>query len=99
MLVASDLKGVVHFRPSEIALENIDGGLAGGRLAGALAFRRDPDGLAAHGRVELAGADAATILRPATTQSTAQLTMQLQCDGIGADPQRASSARCTAAAR
>ena len=85
-LVATNLKGVAHFRPSEIAFDDLDGGLAGGHLAGALAFRRDVDGLAAHGRVELGDADAATILAPGRNAVDGKLTMKLQCDGIGQSP-------------
>ena len=50
-LVASNLKGVAQFRPGEIALQNIDGGLAGGRVSGELAFRRNADGLVSHGHI------------------------------------------------
>ena len=39
--VARDLKGVVRFQPAEIALSDVDGGLAGGRLTGELTFRRE----------------------------------------------------------
>jgi large subunit ribosomal protein L24 len=85
-LVATNLKGVAHFRPSEIAFDDLDGGLAGGHLAGALAFRRDVDGLAAHGRVELDDADAATVLAPGRNAVDGKLTMKLQWDGIGQSP-------------
>ncbi|MGD0024434.1 MAG: hypothetical protein ABSC37_07380, partial [Xanthobacteraceae bacterium] len=85
-LVARDLKGVARFRPSEIALDDIDGSLAGGRVTGALVVHRNPDGLAAHARVELASADAATIVGPSMNVADGLLTMTLQCDGVGASP-------------
>ena len=85
-LVAHDLKGVARFRPSEIALDDIDGSLAGGRVTGALVVRRDLNGLAAHARLELAGADAATIVGPGMNVVGGLLTMTLQCDGVGASP-------------
>ena len=68
--VVRDLKGVARFQPSEIALNDIDGSLAGGRLNGELAFRRDA-GLSAQGRIALADADAATIVASEKKPSTA----------------------------
>jgi uncharacterized protein involved in outer membrane biogenesis len=85
-LVARDLTGIAQFRPSEIALDDIDGSLAGGRVAGALVVRRDVNGLAAHARVELAGADAATIVGPGMNVVGGLLTLTLRCDGVGASP-------------
>ena len=85
-LVAHDLKGIARFRPSEIALDDIDGSLAGGRVTGALVVHRDLNGLAAHARVELAGADAATIVGPGMNVVGGLLTITLQCDGVGASP-------------
>ena len=85
-LVAHDLKGVARFRPSEIALEDIDGSLAGGRFGGELSLRRTSDGVAAHGRVELSGADAAAILAPGKRALDGQLTLTLQGDSIGGSP-------------
>jgi large subunit ribosomal protein L24 len=85
-LVASDLKGVAHFRPSEIAVDGIDGKLAGGHVTGALAFRHDLNGLLAHAHVVLAGADAATIIAPGKNAVDGELTIDLQCDSIGPNP-------------
>jgi hypothetical protein len=85
-LVASDLAGAVHFHPSVIAFDAINGSLAGGRVSGAMAFNRDPDGVAAHGKIELADAAAATILGPNLNATDGQLTLALQADGFGASP-------------
>jgi len=85
-LVAGDLKGVARFRPSEIVLDDIEGSLAGGRLTGELAFRRDADGLVSHGRIALADADAATILQSDKKAVDARLTLKLDGDSIGASP-------------
>src|SRR5262249_22747306 len=43
----------VRLGEAEIALEDIDGELAGGRLTGAATFRRIGDGVAMHGRLAL----------------------------------------------
>lgn len=85
-LVASNLKGVAQFRPGEIALQKIDGGLAGGRVSGELAFRRNADGLISHGHIALADADAAIILQADKKTIDARLTLKADFDGIGASP-------------
>jgi large subunit ribosomal protein L24 len=85
-LVASDLGGAVHFHPSVIALDAITGNLAGGSISGAMAFNRDPDGVSAHGKIEVADAAAATILGPSLNATDGQLTLTLQTDGFGASP-------------
>ena len=85
--VARDLKGVARFQPAEIALSDIDGGLAGGRLTGELTFRRDSGELAAQGRVALAGANAATILASKKNAIDGLLTVKLQADGMGLSPE------------
>ena len=84
--VARDLKGVVRFQPAEIALSDIDGGLAGGRLTGELTFRRDSRELAAHGRLALVGANAAAIIASKKNAFDGLLTVKLQADGMGLSP-------------
>jgi large subunit ribosomal protein L24 len=85
-LAASGLAGVMRFRPSEIVFENIGGALAGGKLTGELAFRRDADGLVGHGHVTLADADAATVLQADKKNIDGRLTLKLDGDGIGQNP-------------
>jgi hypothetical protein len=85
-LVASDLKGVAQFHPGEIALQTIDGGLAGGRVSGELAFRRNADGLISHGHIALADADAATILQTDKKIIDARLTLKADFDSFGSSP-------------
>jgi hypothetical protein len=85
-LVASSLKGVAQFRPGEIALQNIDGGFAGGRVTGELAFRRNADGLVSHGHIALADADAATVLQTDKKIIDARLTLKADFDSFGSSP-------------
>ncbi len=85
-LVASNLKGVAQFRPGEIALQNIDGGLAGGRVSGELAFHRNSDGLVSHGHIALADADAATILQTDKKIIDARLTLRADFESFGSSP-------------
>jgi hypothetical protein len=85
-LVASNLKGVAQFRPGEIALQNIDGGLAGGRVTGEVAFRRNADGLVSQGHIALADADAATVLQTDKKIVDARLTLKAGFDSFGSSP-------------
>jgi uncharacterized protein involved in outer membrane biogenesis len=80
------LKGVAQFRSSEIVLDNLDGELAGGHLTGELAFRHNADGLVSHGHVELADAEAATLLQTDPKTVAARLSLELDGDSIGASP-------------
>ena len=85
-LVANNLKGVAQFRPGEIALQNIDGGLGGGRVTGEVAFRRNADGLVSHGHIALADVDAATVLQTDKKIVDARLTLKADFDSFGSSP-------------
>jgi hypothetical protein len=52
----------VRLSAGEVAIEGVEGTLAGGRANARLVLRRNADGLEARGRFALIGADAATIL-------------------------------------
>jgi uncharacterized protein involved in outer membrane biogenesis len=84
-LVARDLKGVVRFTPPEIALNDIDGKLAGGHLTAGLTFRRDPPSFAGQGYVELANANAATMAGNANAVD-GSLAVKLQGESQGLSP-------------
>jgi uncharacterized protein involved in outer membrane biogenesis len=86
-LVARNLGGTIAFKPSGLALTNIDASLAGGRLSGELAFAHDPHEVSAQGRLELAGADAAALLRSNANAVDGQLTVKLQGEGLGRSPE------------
>jgi hypothetical protein len=85
-LVANTLKGVAQFRPGEIALQNVDGGFAGGHVTGELAFRRNADGLISHGHIALTDADAATVLQTDKKIIDARLTLKADLDSFGLSP-------------
>src|SRR6202023_3583405 len=55
-LEARDVKGILRFGDSQIALQISEGSLAGGHVAGEVALLRDREGLTARARVELSGA-------------------------------------------
>jgi len=85
-LVARELAGVAHFRPAAISLDNIDGSVAGGRVTGSLAVRRNPDGLNVHAKLDLADVAAATIVGPGMNVTDGRLTIALSSDGFGTSP-------------
>ena len=85
-LVARDLAGVARFAPAQIAVDDIDGSLAGGRLTGAVKFRHDAEAFAAEGHIELAGADAARVLATDPKTVDGLVTLKLQGDSIGLSP-------------
>ncbi len=84
--VVRDLKGVARFQPAEIVFNDIDGGLAGGRLSGELTFRRDSGQLAGQGRLALIGANAASIVGSKKNGLDGLLAVKLQADGMGLSP-------------
>jgi large subunit ribosomal protein L24 len=86
-LVARSLTGVMQFQPSEITVSNIDAALAGGRLAGELAFRHDAQEFSGHGRIEIVGANAGAILKSGANAVDGQLTVKLQGDSLGLSPE------------
>jgi AsmA-like C-terminal region len=87
MLTARQLRGALRIEPTEIALENVEGALAGGRVSGQLGLRRGADGLAATGRVSLVGADAATLLPgEGKPPLNGRIGVQADFEGAGLSP-------------
>ena len=78
-----DLRGTVRFGSDSIALESA-GEVAGGKLAGIVTFRNAQDGLGAHVKMSLAGADAAALLSGATRPPiTGSLNLSLEGEATG----------------
>jgi len=86
-LALRQAKANVRLGERELALEDIDGELAGGRLAGEASFRRSDDGIASHLRLALGDADVAALIpssgRPAPR---GRATLQIETDGTGLSP-------------
>jgi len=86
-LVAQPLRGVLRSEASQIAFEELEGGLAGGRFTGQLAFVSSLAGFAARGQIALAGAEIATLVpvegRPPVT---GRLALQAALEGVGLSP-------------
>ena len=82
-LAVRDLKGTLRFAPSGLTLSDLQGGIAGGRLSGELAFLRNADELTARGRVVLAGVRADSAFSSKKTGVDGQVALTLQGDAAG----------------
>jgi uncharacterized protein involved in outer membrane biogenesis len=81
------LHGLLRLDPGEIAFENVEGSLGGGRMLGELAFRRDAAGLSTHARIALANVDTSAIVPgPGQPAVNGRLTLQVEVDGTGYSP-------------
>jgi len=81
-LSAQDLRGVLHFGETQLALQVTDGTLAGGRMTGELVFLRDGEGLIARNRLWLTAANAAELL-PGEGVISGRLTLNVATEGTG----------------
>jgi large subunit ribosomal protein L24 len=83
-LAVREVRAELRMGDSEIALDDIEGDLAGGRLTGGIMARRVADGVAVHGRLALADADAAAVL-PGEGRAavSGRLNLQVETDGTG----------------
>lgn len=86
-LNAHDLHAVVDLDSARLAVADLDGTLAGGRIGGDFAFERGDDGITMHSHLRLADGDAAELLgggpRPAVS---GKLTAELELAGAGRSP-------------
>src|SRR5262249_62376990 len=82
---ARDVRAIVRFGESELALEGIDGSIAGGRVAADLTFLRRAEGLAARGRLRLTGVNAGELL-PGEGSLSGRLTLDASAEGSGMSP-------------
>jgi len=81
-LAARDVRAVVRFGESELALKAVDGSIAGGKLGAELTLSHRPEGLAARASVQLAGVNAAELL-PGDGVVTGKLTLDAKVEGSG----------------
>jgi large subunit ribosomal protein L24 len=86
-LTGQQLRGAVRFGGGEIALEDVQGTLAGGNASGQLVLRRSADGLAARIKFALTGADAMAIW-PGEGRSavSGRLGLSAELEGNGLSP-------------
>ena len=81
-LLARDAHAVLRFSDAEVALQDVDAEVAGGRLAGELTVQRRADGVNARGNFRFAGAKAAELL-PGDGWLSGRLTLDLSVEGSG----------------
>jgi uncharacterized protein involved in outer membrane biogenesis len=81
-LVARDVRGVLRIGESQLALQVIDGSMAGGRMGGELVFLRHGDGLIARSRVRLTDANAAEMF-PGDGLISGRFAFDLSAEGTG----------------
>ena len=86
-LTARDLRAVLDFGPTRLALADIDGTLAGGRIGGDFGFERGDDGITARSHFKFTDVDAAELLGGAARAPlTGKLTADLELAGSGRSP-------------
>jgi uncharacterized protein involved in outer membrane biogenesis len=84
---ARELNATLRFGKDDLALEDVAGTLAGGRLSGGIAFRSGENGLTTHARISLARADIATLLSTAARPPvTGSLDLTAETEGTGLSP-------------
>jgi uncharacterized protein involved in outer membrane biogenesis len=84
--VAQQIRGVVHFDPSGVAIEDGEGNLAEGRLQAQADLHRRDNGVAAHCQISLSNADAAILSSNTSLRSTGRLTAQIEAQATGLSP-------------
>jgi large subunit ribosomal protein L24 len=84
---ATNLRTGLRFTGNDVAAEQIDAELSGGRLSGEAVLRRSGEGLGLSGRIALRDADVSQVLSPENaTALTGRAGLQLQFEGAGLSP-------------
>ncbi|MET0445160.1 MAG: AsmA-like C-terminal region-containing protein, partial [Pseudorhodoplanes sp.] len=84
---AANLRVGLRFTGNDVAAEQIEAELYGGRISGETVVRRGGEGLGLSGRIALRDADAAQMLGPDNASAlTGRVGLQLQFDGAGLSP-------------
>jgi uncharacterized protein involved in outer membrane biogenesis/tetratricopeptide (TPR) repeat protein len=85
-LVAENLHGALNLGPSDIALDDFQADIAGGRVSGRLAFERDGDELTARSRIRLTKADMTALLATDRPPISGKLNLDAEIEGRGRSP-------------
>jgi uncharacterized protein involved in outer membrane biogenesis len=80
----ANMRGVLQLGRESVALEEIDGSIAGGRIAGSITFERSIDGVSLDTRTRFAGANLADLLPG--DGLTGRATIELDLQGTGRSP-------------
>ncbi|MPZ36758.1 MAG: AsmA family protein [Rhizobiales bacterium] len=84
-LGVANMRSVLQFGRDSFAIEEIDGSIAGGRVAGSLSFERGNDGLSLDSQVRFAGVSLSDLL-PDKGALTGRATIDLDLQGTGRSP-------------
>jgi uncharacterized protein involved in outer membrane biogenesis len=84
-LSARDFRGRLYIGDSQLAVQVMDGSVAGGRVAGELIFLRESAGLIARLRASLSGADVAQLLA-GNDALTGLVALEVTAEGTGMSP-------------
>jgi hypothetical protein len=87
-LAVKDARGVIQLDQTGFAIKEIDGALAGGRIAGEFALWRGADGVSMRSRLWTTGtgADIAELVRGGPPPLSGRLTGEIELEGTGRSP-------------
>ena len=82
----SSARAVLNLGTSDIAVEDFEGSVAGGRTAGSFTVHRDAKGLSLRGRLSLTNVDAVAVLPVGRALTGGRLTFDADVTGTGLSP-------------
>jgi large subunit ribosomal protein L24 len=85
-LAVKNARAVVQLDQTGFAIKEIDGALAGGRIAGEFALWRGADGVSTRSRLQTTGADIAELVRGGPPPLSGRLTGEIELEGTGRSP-------------
>jgi uncharacterized protein involved in outer membrane biogenesis len=85
-LAVKTASAVVQLDQTGFTIKDIEGGLAGGRIAGEFALWRGADGVSTRGKLKATGADLAELVRGGPPPMSGRLTGEIELEGTGRSP-------------
>jgi large subunit ribosomal protein L24 len=85
-LAVKAASAVVQLDQTGVSIKDIEGGLAGGRIAGEFALWRGADGVSTRGKLQATGADIAELVRGGPPPLSGRLTGEIELEGTGRSP-------------
>jgi uncharacterized protein involved in outer membrane biogenesis len=85
-LAVKTASAVVQLDQTGFAIKDIEGGLAGGRIAGEFSLWRGADGVSTRGKLQATGADIAELVRGGPPPLSGRLTGEIELEGTGRSP-------------
>jgi len=85
-LAVKNARAVILLDQTGFAIKEIDGALAGGRIAGEFALWRGADGVSTRSKLQTTGADIAELVRGGPPPLSGRLTGEVELEGTGRSP-------------